>query len=237
MGGPIEVCVAAMPRSGHHSIMDWIRHHSGRRWAVMHFMRPGCAEYGYPHDTIRPVEPVVREAHKHKRSVIYNYEGTRLDKVTVLGAWEPAYRVIVVRDPFNWVASRVKHHDRLGTALPVNTSVLSRWKLLAREYLGETDYLGGAVRISYNNWVADGAYRASVLEALGFNPSTEPWQRVSSMGQGSSFDGQRLNGKAQQMRVFDRWQEYVDHPAMRLAREDAELVSLSDEIFGPILDS
>lgn len=59
------------------------------------------------------------------------------------------------------------------------------------------------------------------------------WNTVSTYGGGSSFDNQNTN--ASQMKVLERWREYENIEAYRnLFRNDTELVSLSERIFGKI---
>jgi len=69
---------------------------------------------------------------------------------------------------------------------------------------------------------------------LGLEFTDKGLEFVPVFGEGSSFDKRKLDGKAQQMNVFERWRSYIDHDQYRSIFKDFEIVDLSEEIFGHI---
>ena len=53
---------------------------------------------------------------------------------------------------------------------------------------------------------------------------------VPRFGGGSSFDLQRFDGKAQEMDVLNRYQQYEDHPVYKQYMEDKEAVELNNNL-------
>ena len=77
-------------------------------------------------------------------------------------------------------------------------------------------------------------YREEIAGRLGLEFSDEGKDSVVRMGGGSSFDGVSHDRSAEQMQTTERWRRYADDPLYRSLFQDDELVSLSEEIFGPI---
>lgn len=146
--------------------------------------------------------------------------------------------ILVIRDIFNFIASRVKSGRELTMEdLTENTERLANtielWKTYAREYLGITGYLPKKVSVNFNKWFVDGEYRKVLSKMLRVDRDISNWNTVSTYGGGSSFDNQNIN--ASQMKVLERWRVYENIEAYRnLFLNDAELVSLSERIFGRI---
>lgn len=146
--------------------------------------------------------------------------------------------ILVIRDIFNFIASRVKSGRELTLEdLAENNarlaSTIELWKTYAREYLGITNYLPQKVSVNFNKWFTDCEYRKNLSKMFCVDREILNWNTVSTYGGGSSFDNQNIN--ASQMKVLERWIEYENIEAYRnLFRNDIELVSLSERIFGKI---
>lgn len=146
--------------------------------------------------------------------------------------------ILVIRDIFNFIASRVKSGRELTVEdLAENNvrlaSTIELWKTYAREYLGITNYLPQKVSVNFNKWFTDCGYRKNLSKMFCVDREILNWDTVSTYGGGSSFDNQNIN--ASQMKVLERWREYENIAAYRnLFQNDMELVSLSERIFGKI---
>ncbi len=149
-----------------------------------------------------------------------------------------AQHILVIRDIFNFIASRIKSGRELTLKdLTENsarlTSTIELWKTYAREYLGITDYLPQKISVNFNKWFVDDEYRKNLSKMLSVDRDISNWNTVSTYGGGSSFDNQNTN--ASQMKVLERWRMYENMEAYRnLFLNDKELVSLSERIFGKI---
>lgn len=140
--------------------------------------------------------------------------------------------VLVLRDAFNTFAS-VRHGKR-RMRRRLRRFYSSQWKAYAREFLGETSYLpAGTVKISFNSWFRDPAYRADIAETLGLDHSDHGIDEISSDGGGSSFTGKDFDNRAQDMKVLERWRHFADDPGY-IAAFDAETIELSNRIFGDV---
>ena len=137
--------------------------------------------------------------------------------------------IIVLRDPLNLFASRLKiHHDR-DKRMYMNESIVSLWKSYAREFLGETSHLSRKVAISFNEWFSNAEYRRDLEVSFNFSHTDEGLDELGIRV--SSFDGGKYAGKAHQMKVLDRWHHFNDNAEYKALFDDEELIELSKKIF------
>jgi len=115
----------------------------------------------------------------------------------------------MLRNPWNMMASHVQWNK--GGALYKRKGRACRlWNEYYEEYL-KTD--SDIYFIIYDKWVTDINYRKKISSDLGLEFSDEQFERVPGSGGGSSFDGTKYDGKAQQMNVLKRY-EQVDNYSM-----------------------
>jgi hypothetical protein len=116
--------------------------------------------------------------------------------------------------------------------------IIRRWKEYAREYLGETDYLGNKLLINYNSWFSNKEYRINLAAKLGLDFDDRGIHEVAKWGpsirRAESFDGLSFDGQATEMKVLERWKTYQDDPFYQGLFSDKELITLSERIFGAI---
>lgn len=154
--------------------------------------------------------------------------------------------VLLLRDPFNTVASRLK----IGRDRPDNgffrDMFLRRgdgtaffpelWKNYAREFLGELNCLGeGKVCINFNRWCREPVYRNEMALACGAGREQGADAAVGEVpgwGFGSSFDERAYHGRASEMDLENRWRLFEDDEEFRELTADPELRELSERIFG-----
>ena len=157
------------------------------------------------------------------------------------GTSERLLRILVLRDFENWLASRIRYHETLRGHFPQLSQIVrfgKLWASYAKEYIGETNYLRDAplVTLSFNRWVRDECYRREVLESMGIKLRDNSISYVPGAGGGSSFDATRFSGRAEQMKVFDRWryllEEKFDDLMPHVRARNPEIGRLNEQIFG-----
>ncbi|MEX0806258.1 MAG: hypothetical protein WD940_02725 [Patescibacteria group bacterium] len=151
-------------------------------------------------------------------------------------------KILLVRDPFNFFASRLKmlrDMQEQGVRNPIQKigwkGISRLWRTYAKEYLGETNLLGDRVNVNYNDWFSNRDYRDELCQrCLGTVNRDLSVQDVVEHGRGSSFDYTKFHGSAQKMAVLERWRYFKDDEFYLNLMRDEELVSLSNRIFGHI---
>jgi hypothetical protein len=162
------------------------------------------------------------------------------DREELLGASRAIHRILLLRDFFNWVASRLRLFQYRGaTSEEAARHViphLGLWIVYAREFVGETAHLGHSVKVQYNRWADDPDYRLAILDALAVPVRDNGTHTVPDVGGGSSFDSTSFSGRASQMDVHERWR-YLLRPEWGelrevLARRSPEIDRYNTAIFG-----
>jgi len=179
------------------------------------------------------------------------YEALHHDGHSLESCW-----VLVIRDPFNLLASRHRHAIA-GSSERGGLVALEMWKQHAQEALGDTNYLvskGGEgpsrlVVIKYNDWVESRCYRKQVAEQLGLQfcstADREAVGYVPLYGRGSSFDGLLRQGQGHTMDVTKRIHSIIDcqlggHSSVskvtyrELFSSDSDLLRLANTLFGSL---
>lgn len=249
-----ETRIVGLSRSGNHAIVEWIRRQAEGRVCFLNCVEPKTN----PYQTARPtgdgrrglasysefdIEQEAAGCLSKKDLLIFSYEDCFLTMVCHrdferhhdqwLGASRQRFDVLILRDPFNLFASRLRSQY---TGVTPKTMVRI-WKQHARQFLGERNYVTQEfLPISYNRWTADAGYRRQIAEQLGLRFNDAGSTRVPATGGGSSFDGQRFDGVANVMDVFGRWRHFQDDDEYRRLF-DAETLRLSKSIFGSVEDS
>jgi hypothetical protein len=239
-------------------VINWIIHLNSGRYCFLNNPRPA----GNPFLTSRAVGSdlvgkgprlsafvMARLRACRKRLLIYNCEGYPISNMAGGGGgWMPERdigtsgsreTVLVLRDAFNLFASLLRWSR--GTRHQPDSArvqdLVEIWKEYAREYLGETDCVRAKTRINYNLWATDGKYRERLAESLGFEFTCGGTGSVPKIGPvvwGDTFDGIELDGRAEEMKITERWKFYAADPFYRSLFNDSELVGLSEKIFGKI---
>jgi hypothetical protein len=296
-----ELRLIGLQRSGHHAILNWIVANIDGRYCFLNHCRP--ISNPFDESSIRrnrkiklvtniqdlDVSAESSGVHCRKDFLLYNYEERDLRDIENesfyanhdqwLGRSGTIHNVLILRDPFNNLASKLKMEDNRRSLKKVPTSlrhlppseivrILSQpsrlaqkvvkrlrtrdkreggafrlaerskeiFKAYAREYLGETNILSNKITVSYNRWFTDPEYRVSLGKRLHLASTDMGLDRVSNWGSGSSFDHAALDGKARDMDVLERWKTLIDDERYRRLINDPELCSLSERIFGGVID-
>lgn len=254
-----EIRVFALRRSGHHAIINWIRYQFRGR----HCFLNACSGSGNPFCTCVPSQSRVKYwlgehnrlfwdneragRHSKKGLLIYNYEDAYLEDIctaeferqrdSCVGKSKRRIDVLVLRDPYNWLASRLRwaRGTQYAPSLESFAPAMKLWKDHANEFLGNTNLLKNKVAISYNRWFVDPRYRQDIAERLDLPFTDAGLNRVARFGPnlwGDSFDGLRFDGQAQKMDVLSRWRQFKRDDFYLQLLSDREICKLSEAIFG-----
>lgn len=252
-----EFLVAALQRSGHHAVINWILAQCDSPKCLLNHVKPGAN----PLSTFRKdstFEGVTPEQlagpHIPLECLIFNYEDHALPSIFQpaftdhrehwLGT--PRYRrdLLILRDPYNFFASRLKWS--YGNKYPGGTHSLVKpiardklvalWKSYARQFIAGLDDTTAMIPISYNRWFMDEDYRRQLAGTLQLSFTDAGLQEVARWGPnlwpGNSFDGLNYDGNAQKMEVMDRWRQFLDDELYLSLFRDPEVHELSRAIFG-----
>lgn len=235
-----------LKRSGNHAVLNWLL---------------GCQTF-FVLDNIEPIAPILSGARygpverrplaywmlRHRsfdwmslvgkpRDVLVTVEDHELDYRPVSVASLPATRIVLLRDPANMLASRIRKASATRNPAYVNadgTPAIARavrlWKQYARECVDNAGPTEPTVMVYFNAWFQSMEYRRQSAHALGVTFSDEGSKRVSGHGGGSSFDGATFDDRAQDMSVLSRVPELrpEERQVLDAAIADEELLHLAD---------
>lgn len=231
-----SIYLIGMARNGTYALVNWIL---GQGWpSKIKFhdrksydkyfgqILPGCNLYRYERNNLRTFQESMHQKVKQPRKKVLLY---------------------LIRDPYNHFASSLK----LWTSFPPakrqkvlrnidrwSETLVSGWKQYAAQALNKANYLPKtAVYVDYNQWFASKRYRQGMSKRLGCEFSDDPLEQVRSFPNPkqklvSSFDKQKYNGRAQSMKVLDRWRHYKDNPIYR-NMFDKEVIDYATRLFFP----
>jgi hypothetical protein len=256
-----ELQVFGLRRSGNHAVIAWLAQQYDSPIVFLNNARAfhdpfttylmGGVPNAIPHRKLSHEEAEVLRA-TPKNLLLLSYEDMNIrklakvdllpDRQAWLGNSGSQRRLLLLRDFYNWIASRVRLFENKGLAaedIPGKIKPqIRRWIMYAREFVGETKFLAehDTVPVRFDLWSNDDAYRLEILRRLGIAPLNNSRSVVPRAGGGSSFDGMRFSGSAEEMDILNRWQ-YLRVPEcaflMRLlAKERAAIDKYNRLIFG-----
>ena len=228
----LELRVCGLQRSGNHAIISWIvDQFTGRPACFLNNVRHGDYDpyVVAPQKHAYALDGVAQEDWRHtpKDLLVYSYEDDAkrlLPGATSLlaSAFSPAFEakreaylgpsarrldVIILRDPANNFASRLKMLDQLTGVRDLPT-IVAFWKELARAAVAAEERADpNTVVVLYNRWFADRKYRQDLSRRLGGTFSDASIRQVSAIGGGSSFDKTTLNADLSIGDVFKHWRK------------------------------
>jgi hypothetical protein len=201
-----------------------------------------------PNGPEKEIEPFSRgfapAREKSWDAVLYNFEDCAMETVCcsyflrnreeMLGYPEESYDVLILRDPFNMLASRMRHKKRLRMLGNSPAVAVELWKTYANEFIDPVWFDKDLIRINYNKWHTSLEYRNQMASLFNRNASDSVTNDVPRIGGGSSFDGVEKQGNAKSMKVLERWKSFKDNELYRSYLDDSDLWALSEYIFGHI---
>ena len=264
-----EFRILGLRRSGNHAITNWIGKQVKGNSAFINHVRPLENPYRDQYESQLVLGRKLPEGDwkykdidwwkqekegdfSFKDCLIYSYEDQEIGKVAdksferkhdlYLGKSEARFDVIVMRDPFNLFASRLKtkprEHGPNFSMLEVYSrqySLPELWVSYAKECLGETSFLmNQKIFVNYNRWFVDEDYREQLSTQLSIDFSDDGFNDISISGRGSSFDGVKHAGEAYKMDVLNRWRSFADNPIYRGLLSTDGVLEYSTKLFGHI---
>ncbi len=236
----VEYRIAGARRSGVHPIALWIFEQFAGRRVLLNDVDPLRDPWQDRANVVVPQRVGSLRKDRPRDCLMVIFEDRPLRQVAgstvrqFVGPSRRVYTVLVLRDPFNLLASRLRWAKKPGVAAQLTDPLVGRtiWLEYAREFLGQTAVLPSAVHVNYNRWVAEPEYRGHVGRLLRLPRPERPMESVPFFGGGSSFDGRRFDGRAGEMQLFERWRPFADDPQFLRLVDHAELLDLQTRIFG-----
>lgn len=239
--------VHGLKRSGNHAIINWILAQrpipfynnivpispllSGHKDLPprMHF-----ADWLRQKDT----SLVKRIRTKLSRRVMVSLEDHTLDYQPFFEDDILPVNVIIVRDPINLFASRIRKASSVDlTAYPERYDAIMRravsiWISHAKEVVCESETLHNKVCIYFNRWYDSVPYRKQICEQFGAAFTDKHFTKVSSKGGGSSFDALRYDGHTEHLNVLNRRDQLNEAEQRLLSKvlDNQELTRLAQAI-------
>jgi hypothetical protein len=250
------VHVCALQRSGHHPVIQWMLINSGVPTCFLNDCTPQSNPYltaNLSCSLLPGLDLASERAGQWARKTLLlcSYEDQDLERVYPssfddtmrrwIGSAANVTNILILRDPFNLIASKyrwVVHGTQWQPTMDSLLALPTLWKTYAKEFLGLTSHVPRpVVRISYNQWFVDAAYRRTLAKTLGLSLADEGRDMIARWGPnlwGDSIDNLTYDGRATEMKVLERWRHFAHDARYRSLVSDPELIELSTAIFGPI---
>ena len=249
-----EIRMIGLRRSGNHALIDWIKKQKIGEFKHINDVpigeNPFRHEYEYFLDHYPEYPKIIENLRcqsqgdfKLKEYLIYNYEDYSLPEILeprferkhdwYVGKSARRIELLILRDPFNLLASRLKKGFISVKSTRVNFTDL--WVAYAKEFLGETNFLPyQKVCVSYNHWIQDIDYRRDIAQQLGLTFTDAGFNQVARRAGGSSFDGTSHDGDPSKMDLTGRWRHYLSDDLYQSLLNNKLLMTYTERIFGQI---
>jgi hypothetical protein len=180
--------------------------------------------------------------------LVYTYEnmmGGRFDFHKAIES-ETGVKAVILRDPFNLLCSLYKHIERGSKFWFYNKctdkGIVKKEKLVefAKAWITHAELYESAedvVGINYNKWCDSESYRDELFTELKLSSrSDRSMDNVSRNGGGSSFERMSKDGKAQEMKTRNRFDEFRGQEWFEyFVENNPKLVETSNRLFGDLL--
>lgn len=232
-----------MPRSGHNGLMNWLVAQRGYTTDIFlkhppglgttNLGRSGSSLFIGASDVLNPRKKSIIAEHLAMEDgliIIADDEANdKLETTTyILTHLEKRYGrielIMIFRDWYNNLASLLK--SNIGYR-PMHKQ---KWLGQAKEILGITHTLPHFYPILYNKWFTSIEYRQQICSDLGYTFTDNYLNTMPYVA--SSFDGMKMDGKAQQMDVLRRYKEFLGDTIYQQECRDEEIYTLNRQIFG-----
>jgi hypothetical protein len=230
----LELRVCGIQRSGNHAIISWIlEQFKGKPVCFLNNVKHGDHDpyVVAPQRRAYGMDDVPQEEWREtpKALLVFSYEddAKRLKpgatsllesafspefeakRERYLGSSAKRLDVIILRDPANNFASRLKKLDKL-TGVKDLPTIVRFWKELARAALAVEERRDrNTLIVRYNSWFSDKRYRQELSARLGGTFSDASLRQVSAIGGGSSFDKTERSADLAPTDVFRYWRKLL----------------------------
>ena len=227
--------ILGMKRSGHHAIVYWIANNLSGKSVIYNDCRFGWkGRKLMPNPAATPIMQIGKLEEEAVDNHIYNIEDfdiCDLDKYDFRNFHNICDNdyiqfILVLRDPFNWIASSLKTNSDISIEIDKRISL---WLKQANLFFNK-DVYQYIYRLNYNNWFISDEYKKELSKIFQLDSWENNINSTSPRGGGSSFDGMHMKNKAKDMKVLDRWQYYqrTDKFATLFS---SELIDTGNKIF------
>jgi hypothetical protein len=260
-----ELRILGLQRSGNHAIINWIFTQCKELKCYLNFVKPHCNPFlsFERRGTVKEFQKDFFEKFNiskeklgifsAKDTLIYSYEDElpedvffsetfSKNRVRWVGHSKEKYNILILRDPFNLFASRLKREENqipnqhMLKVEAEKKKLIKLWKSHAELFInaGGLSTDEEIITINYNSWFTDKNYREQLAKTLNIEFNDSTINEVLPIGGGSSFDSLNKNNSAEEMEVLERWKHYKDNEFFSEIFKDKELIELSEQIFGKL---
>lgn len=228
----LEIRAYGLMRSGNHAIVGWIQNQfAGEITCFLNNVKHG--DYDpytcYEQRVLTSIDDQIDVEDLRlmkKRLLVYSYEDRReletadftfhesvfqpdfeKKRLAYLGPSKYHFDILIIRDPFNFLASRLKLMQVRGPQGGVSNlaMIVKNWKILAREAIKlEQNPRSGKIVANFNQWVVDELYRQKLSQLLMGTFTDSSMEYTPEYGGGSSF---RDTDKLTMRMIISRWKE------------------------------
>ena len=244
--------VFGLRRSGHHAVIEWLKDcYAASDEKPIHVNSVFNRHLSFAQNWPDPTPEDIVEAGVGSTALLVSYEDVDYDErrsSPVFSTFQtPDYgdairETIVVRDWYNFVASRLKFQANCWSIDKLDGLVFGlEWSEVEKRWLRYADvaFNGGndesrVIAVNYNSWFSDSEYRDQLATQYGLTNASSSLDIVPDFGTGSSFDGLTLQGKGRQMNVLNRWENLDPELLERYTRliSNPQLGEINRELFG-----
>jgi hypothetical protein len=239
--------VIGMHRSGHHGVLNWICEQHG---CITHLNNVRLSKDKKSFETPRP-DICVTQYGENPYDLLVNLETFDLrrwkdqgwDKSGAVQRADEIQMILVLRRFRNWLASTAVHPGNKCLAGDVGQDAVEDW--CVRRFYPYRSHLTAALGYSpipdllvirFDHWFAFPEYRREIAEQLEIPFTDAGLNVVPRFASGSTFDRRKFDGKAQEMKVLERWKQAEGtEPYEKLMKIDPGLDQLSEQYFNASL--
>lgn len=203
--------------------MNWIMEQIDGKIYFLHNLEPASEGYSYilkdgalvesPESYFKSdLPPEIRNPEKPLAYSFYNLEDygikfllDNLDKMP-FSIEDEVINLLVLRDPLNFIASRVKTYRKADTLSLISEVFLNNYFEWCEVAIQKVAPIDGLRLISYPDWVHSKEYRSDLSRSLGLTFDDKGYLDVVEE---SSFDQFEYKGKADQMNLLQRYETMV----------------------------
>lgn len=241
-------------RSGHHAVWQWVaRQINGMVVNLNNLQTEFGTPYAFMDGTLQQADeryyrtidpPMLLNRDQPISHVTYNFESYAPSAFSPPARlmptpedW-PTRHVLVLRDPLNLVASRVRHFRNTEVSIFVKPNAYYAYIAWCKAVMSGSLPVHPCTVVNYNRWFLDRDYRRSLAEELNIPFSDRGIEQVAEAGGGSSFDGQKFEGHAQKMDVLNRYQAMKDDQIFQATVLEfaADFKLITEQLFAGLVD-
>ncbi len=212
-----EIRVCGLQRTGNHAVINWIgQQYPKEKVLFLNCVKPGKNPYITASDQ-ESSQTIIFNQYKIDRTaesggnlsekdcLIYSFEDEELSDIfnynynEHIGESKDIKNVLILRDPFNLFASRLKREIANGPGNKISIhddkeNLVNLWKSYALEYLDKSNVIkSNKVVVNFNKWAVSREYRISLAQQLNIPFTDKGFNDVTSVGGGSSFDKNNID--------------------------------------------